>query len=196
MSRFIVVFSLFMLSISAHFSALGEEKKYATATLAAGCFWCIEADLEKLDGIIEVTSGYTGGSTTSPTYKDVSAGKTGHTEAVQVVFDPKVITYPALLGTYWKNVDALDIDGQFCDRGTQYRPGIFYHNDSQKQAALTSRDKASQQLGQAITLEITEASSFYPAETYHQDYYKKNPLRYRFYRFNCGRDKRLKELWK
>ena len=173
------------------------DSETAFATLAAGCFWCIEADLEKLDGVLSVTSGYTGGTVANPTYKDVSAGETGHTEAVRVVFDPRVISYEELLEIFWRNIDPTVADRQFCDVGEQYRAGIFYHDEGQREAAEKSRDALEQTkpFTNPIVTEITAATAFYPAEAYHQDYYKKNPIRYSYYRKSCGRDHRLKELW-
>jgi peptide-methionine (S)-S-oxide reductase len=169
----------------------------AYATLAAGCFWCIEADLEKVEGVLSVTSGYTGGTVTNPTYKQVSAGGTGHTEAVRVVFDPRVITYEELLAIFWRNIDPTVADRQFCDVGEQYRAGIFYHDEGQREEAEKSRDALEQTkpFADPIVTEITAATAFYPAEAYHQDYFKKNPIRYSYYRKSCGRDGRLKELW-
>ena len=169
----------------------------AHATLAAGCFWCIEADLEKVEGVLSVTSGYTGGTVANPTYKQVSAGTTGHTEAVRVVFDPRVISYEELLAIFWRNVDPTVADRQFCDVGEQYRAGIFYHDEGQREAAERSRAMLEQTkpFTNPIVTEITAASAFYPAEAYHQDYYKKNPIRYSYYRKSCGRDRRLKEIW-
>jgi peptide-methionine (S)-S-oxide reductase len=169
----------------------------AFATLAAGCFWCIEADLEKVDGVLSVTSGYTGGTVTNPTYKQVSAGTTGHTEAVRVVFDPRVISYEELLAIFWRNIDPTVADRQFCDVGEQYRAGIFYHDEGQREAAEKSRAELEQTkpFADPIVTEITAAGAFYPAEAYHQDYFKKNPIRYSYYRKSCGRDRRLKALW-
>jgi len=173
------------------------DSETAYATLAAGCFWCIEADLEKLDGVISVTSGYTGGTVANPTYKQVSSGKTRHTEAVRVVFDPRVISYEELLEIFWRNVDPTVADRQFCDVGEQYRAGIFYHDERQREAAEKSRAALEQTKPfiNPIVTEITAATAFYPAEAYHQDYFKKNPIRYSYYRKSCGRDRRLKELW-
>jgi len=168
-----------------------------TATFAGGCFWCSESDFEKLEGVISVASGYIGGHQKNPTYKQVSAGKTGHTEGVQIVFDSDKISYQALLEHFWKSIDPTDSGGQFCDRGQQYRSEIFYHDEQQKQAAEKSRqalDKSGE-LGTLVATKITAASIFYPAEDYHQDYYLKNPIRYNYYRWGCGRDKRLEELW-
>ena len=174
-----------------------SDSETAYATLAAGCFWCIEADLEKLDGVISVTSGYTGGTIANPTYKQVSSGKTRHTEAVRVVFDPRVISYEELLEIFWRNVDPTVADRQFCDVGEQYRAGIFYHDERQREAAEKSRAALEQTkpFTNPIVTEITAATAFYPAEAYHQDYFKKNPIRYSYYRKSCGRDRRLKELW-
>jgi peptide-methionine (S)-S-oxide reductase len=169
----------------------------AFATLAAGCFWCIEADLEKVEGVVSVTSGYTGGTVANPTYKQVSAGTTGHTEAVRVVFDPRVISYEELLAIFWRNVDPTVADRQFCDVGEQYRAGIFYHDEEQREAAEKSRAVLEQTkpFTNPIVTEITAATAFYPAEAYHQNYFKKNPIRYSYYRKSCGRDRRLEELW-
>ena len=150
-----------------------------------------------MEGVISVTSGYTGGSTKNPTYKEVSAGKTGHTEAVRVVFDSEILSYEELLAIFWRNVDPTTADRQFCDVGAQYRAGIFYHDEAQHETALRSRDhlEHNKPFSEAVVTEITAASAFYPAEAYHQDYYKKNPIRYAYYRRGCGRDRRLKELW-
>lgn len=169
----------------------------AYATLAAGCFWCIEADLEKLEGVLSVTSGYTGGTVADPSYKQVSKGNTGHTEAVRVVFDPRVISFEDLLAIFWRNHDPTVADRQFCDIGEQYRAGIFYHDERQREEAEKSRAMLEQTkpFTDPIVTEITAATAFYPAEAYHQDYSKKNPIRYSYYRKNCGRDRRLKELW-
>jgi peptide-methionine (S)-S-oxide reductase len=167
------------------------------ATFAAGCFWCIEADLEKVEGVRSVTSGYTGGSVTDPTYKQVTSGTTGHTEAVRIVFDPTIISYEELLVVFWRNIDPTVTDQQFCDVGNQYRSAIFYHDDAQREAAERSKAELmkSKPFAEPIVTEITAATAFYPAETYHQDYYKKNPNSYSNYRKGCGRDRRLKDLW-
>jgi len=169
----------------------------ATAIFAGGCFWCVEADFDKVTGVISTTSGYTGGQKTNPTYEQVSAGDTGHVEAVQVVYDPKRVTYDRLLAVFWRNVDPITADAQFCDHGKQYRSAIFV--GSQEERALAEASKAaleaSGRFTKPIVTEIVAASTFYPAEMYHQDYYIKNPLKYKFYRTTCGRDARLKELW-
>ena len=166
-----------------------------TATFAAGCFWCVEEAFDKLDGVISTTSGYTGGSTQNPTYDQVSSGGTGHTEAVQVTYDPAKVTYEALLDAFWHNVDALDGGGQFCDRGSQYRPGIFFHSPEQQQLAEASKKRVAAALGKPVPTEIVAAGAFYKAEGYHQNYHEKNPLRYKFYKWNCGRAQRLEQLW-
>jgi peptide-methionine (S)-S-oxide reductase len=167
----------------------------AIATFAGGCFWCVEADFDKVDGVISTTSGYTGGTTANPTYYEVGNGGTGHAEAVEIVYDPAKVSFQKLLDVFWHNHDPLAKDRQFCDRGDQYRPAIFYHNDEQRRLAQESKAAHQARFKQPIQTEITAAGPFYKAEDYHQDYYKKNPIRYQFYRFNCGRDARLEELW-
>jgi peptide-methionine (S)-S-oxide reductase len=169
----------------------------AKATFAGGCFWCVESDFDKIDGVISTTSGYIGGKTANPTYHDVSAGGTGHAEAVEIAFDPKRVTYERLLEHFWHTVDPTVKDRQFCDAGSQYRTAIFYHDDAQRRAAEASKAalEKSKPFPQPIVTEITAAGKFYPAEEYHQDYYKKNPVRYNYYRNGCGRDARLKEVW-
>jgi peptide-methionine (S)-S-oxide reductase len=167
----------------------------ATATFAAGCFWCVEEAFDKVDGVLSTVSGYMGGHTATPTYEQVSSGGTGHAEVVQVAFDPMRVSYAMLLQTFWQNVDALDGGGQFCDRGDQYRPAIFFHSDEQREQAEASKSKVAAQLGKPIATTIVPAKAFFKAEEYHQDYYKKNPVRYKFYKWNCGRAQRLQELW-
>lgn len=174
-----------------------EAAALQKATFAGGCFWCMEAPFDKLDGVISVAAGYTGGHAKNPTYEQVSAGGTGHAEAVQIVYDPARITYSKLLDVFWHNIDPTAKDRQFCDSGNQYRSGIFYHGADQQRAALQSKaalDK-NKPFREPVVTEIVAATEFYPAEEYHQHYYKKNPLRYKYYRSGCGRDKRLKELW-
>ena len=175
-------------------AALAAET--ATAIFAGGCFWCIEADFEKLDGVIDVESGYIGGRTANPTYKQVSAGGTGHAEAVRVRYDPRRVGYEKLLDYFWRHIDPTVKDRQFCDIGSQYRSAIFYQNDAEKKLAQDSL-RALEKSGKFahIYTEIVAAATFYPAEDYHQDYYKKNPVRYQFYRTSCGRDARVKSLW-
>ena len=173
------------------------EKKLDKATFAGGCFWCMEHPFEELEGVRSVTSGYTGGHKKNPTYEEVSAGVTGHAESVQVVYDPEKISYSRLLDVFWRNIDPTTPNRQFCDVGTQYRPAIFYHNQEQKRLAEESKRvlENSGRFNTKIATEIVAASEFWPAEEYHQKYYSKNPVRYKFYRYNCGRDQRLKELW-
>jgi peptide-methionine (S)-S-oxide reductase len=167
------------------------------ATFAGGCFWCVESDFDKVPGVISTTSGYTGGHLKNPTYEEVSAGGTGHAEAVQIVFDPAKIGYTKLLDVFWHSINPTTKDRQFCDKGSQYRTAIFYHNDEQQR--LAERSKAalatSKPFKEAIVTEIVPASTFYPAEEYHQDFHTKNPVRYKFYRYNCGRDQQLEALW-
>jgi peptide-methionine (S)-S-oxide reductase len=167
------------------------------ATFAGGCFWCMEPPFDKLDGVVSTTSGYTGGKTAGPTYRQVSAGGTGHTEAVQVVYDPAKVSYEKLLEVFWRNVDPLDGEGQFCDRGDEYRPAIFTHDPDQARLAEASKAKlaASERFKQPIAVAVETAREFWVAEDYHQDYYQKNPLKYTYYRWGCGRDARLEMLW-
>ena len=168
------------------------------ATFAAGCFWCMEHPFDEIDGVISTTSGYIGGHQDQPSYEQVSSGSTGHAEAVQVLFDPERVSYEQLLHVYWRNSDPTTANRQFCDVGSQYRPAIFYHNKTQQDLALASKKKIQQQktFPEDIVTEISAASTFWPAEEYHQNYYLKNPIRYKFYRYNCGRDQRLNQLWK
>jgi peptide-methionine (S)-S-oxide reductase len=167
------------------------------ATFAGGCFWCMEHPFDQIPGVVSVTSGYTGGEKINPTYEEVSAGGTGHAESVQVVYDPSKVTYDKLLNVYWHNIDPTTRDRQFCDSGHQYRSAIFYHNEEQHRLALQSKAQLekTKPFKEPIVTEIVPATEFYPAEDYHQHYYKKNPIRYKFYRTSCGRDRRLKELW-
>ena len=167
----------------------------AKATFASGCFWCMEPPYDKLDGVLSTTSGYIGGKKKNPTYEEVSSGTTGHTEAVQITYDPTKITYEKLLEVFWPNIDPLTANAQFCDHGSQYRSGIFFHDEKQKELAEASKRRVQSKFKQPIVTEVTAASEFYPAEDYHQDYYTKNPIRYKIYRYGCGRDQRLKELW-
>ena len=169
-----------------------------TAVFAGGCFWCLEHDLEDLPGVLEATSGYSGGHVDNPTYRQVSSETTGHQEVVEVRFDPGRISYGTLLRSYWRNVDPLDGGGQFCDRGDSYRPVIFTADDAQAQAAQNSAQAAAQELGVAVSalkVEIRPSARFWQAEGYHQNYAERNALKYNFYRFSCGRDRRLEELW-
>jgi len=168
-----------------------------TATFAGGCFWCMEPPFDKLAGVVSTTSGYTGGHTKNPSYEEVSSGGTGHAEAVQIVFDPTKVSYAQLLDVFWRNIDPLTPNAQFCDHGSQYRSAIFYQSEEQKRLAEASK-KALEQSGrftQPIVTEIVPAGEFYKAEEYHQDYYQNNPIRYKFYRYNCGRDQVLEQRW-
>ena len=166
------------------------------ATFAGGCFWCVEADFDKVPGVTATISGYIGGKLDKPTYTQVSAGGTGHTEAVEIAYDPSKVSYRKLLEVFWRNHDPHAKDRQFCDRGDMYRPAIFYHDEAQRKLAEESKKEAQKKFApRVVHTEIVKAGPFYKAEDYHQDYYEKNPVRYKFYRFNCGRDQRLEELW-
>ncbi len=167
----------------------------ASAIFAGGCFWCMEPPFDGLAGVKATTSGYTGGHTVNPSYKEVSAGTTGHVEALRVRYDPAKVSYQQLLDVYWRNVDPLDGGGQFCDRGQQYGTAIFYQDEEQKKLAEQSKAVIEKRLGHKVVTPILPAGSFYAAEDYHQNFYKENPVRYKFYRASCGRDKRLEALW-
>jgi peptide-methionine (S)-S-oxide reductase len=167
----------------------------AAAVFAGGCFWCMEGPFDALDGVLSTTSGYTGGSVPDPSYDEVSAGTTGHVEAVRVVYDPKRVDYAKLLDVFWRNVDPLDAGGQFCDRGSQYASAIFVADAAERKAAEESKEKLAARFGTTIATEIRGAGPFFAAEAYHQDYYRKNPFRYRYYRGGCGRDARLEKVW-
>ncbi len=174
------------------FNVQAEEKSVAVATFGGGCFWCMEPPFDALDGVLQTVSGYSGGHVKNPSYKQVVRGNTGHVEVVQVSYDPAIISYQELLAVFWRNVDPFDNGGQFCDRGYSYRPVIFVHDEKQKTAAEQSKEA----LGLTNNKTPIETfSSFYKAEDYHQDYYQKNPLRYKYYRYSCGRDQRLNEVW-
>ena len=177
-------------------SPAGETPKPGldTAIFAAGCFWCVEADFDKVKGVVSTTSGYIGGRVKNPTYEQVSSGGTGHTEAVEVVFDPRVVTYSQLLDHFWRNVDPFVANRQFCDVGEQYRPEIFVRTPEQRAAAEASKARLQQRTRERVVVAITDAAPFYRAEEYHQDYYRKNSIRYRYYRWACGRDNRLEEI--
>lgn len=173
----------------------GGAAATAKATFAGGCFWCMEPPYDELDGVSSTISGYAGGKKKNPTYEEVSAGTTGHTEVVQVTYDPKRITYEKLLEVFWRNIDPLTANRQFCDIGSQYRTAIFYHDENQKRLAEDTKKALGKRFKEPIVTEIVAATDFYPAEDYHQDYYIKNPLRYKYYRYSCGRDRRLEALW-
>ena len=167
----------------------------AKATFAGGCFWSVELLLDKVDGVLSTISGFTGGAKKNPTYEDVVTCTTGHAEAVQITYDPKKISYEKLLEVFWRNIDPLTPNAQFCDVGSQYRTALFYHDETQKRLAEKSKKALQSRFKQPIVTQIVAASQFYPAEDYHQDFYLKNPLRYQLYRAGCGRDRRLEELW-
>lgn len=183
------------LLVTARVGGAAEEAPLARAIFAGGCFWCMEPPFDALDGVVSTTSGYTGGTTPDPTYKEVSLGRTGHLEAVQIVYDPRKITYERLLEVYWMNVDPFDPGGQFCDRGAQYGTAVFYHDDAQRRAAEQSKQAIAARFPHPVVTPVRPATTFYPAEDYHQDYYLKNPVRYKFYRYSCGRDQRLRKIW-
>lgn len=170
-----------------------KQTETAKALFAGGCFWCMEPPFDKLDGVLSTTSGYAGGRTENPTYEQVSTGRTGHLEVLQIEYDPAKVSYEELLEVFWRNIDPLDGRGQFCDKGEQYTSAIFALDEAQAAAAKVS--KAGVALDGEIQTRILPAAEFYPAEQYHQDYYKKNPIRYKYYRWGCGRDQRLKKLW-
>lgn len=192
---FIVCFSLFLLLMP--FSSVAQNN-YAKATLAGGCFWCMESPFEKLDGVIDVVSGYTGGHEEEPTYNEISAGGTGHLEAIQILYDPSKITFSELLDVFWRQIDPTDSGGQFVDRGDQYGTAIFYHSKEQRVLAEKSKEELEKSgiYEKPVVTKIRKASKFYKAEDYHQDYHKKNPLLYKYYRYNSGRDQYLKKIWK
>ena len=167
----------------------------AHAVFAGGCFWCTEADFDKIPGVLSTTSGYTGGKVRNPTYETVSAGGTGHIEAVRVTYDPAKISYATLAARFIRTIDPLDTGGSFCDRGYGYRSAFFLATAAQRRVVETIKTRTQASLKKPIATLVLPAATFYPAETYHQDYYKKNPIRYRFYRLNCGRDARLKQIW-
>lgn len=177
-------------------SAPGERRP-ATAILAGGCFWCMEEAFEAVDGVVAVTTGFTGGNQADPTYEEVSEGGTGHYEAIQLLYDSTKVSYAGLLDIFWRNIDPTDPQGQFCDKGRQYRTAIFYQDEAQKRLAEESKQAVERRkpFQESIVTQILPATEFYPAEEYHQDFYKKNPFRYKFYKFSCGRAQRLKQLW-
>ena len=178
-------------------TAPGPKGDIAVATFAGGCFWCVEEAFEKVPGVIRAVSGYIGGNVERPTYEQVVTKTTGHAEAVQVTYDPAKVSYPQLVDWFWRNIDPVDPKGQFCDKGSPYRTGIFYHDEEQRQVAETSKQalETSGRFKDKIATEITAAGPFWPAEDYHQDYYKKNPHRYLYYKTACGRAQRLEQIW-
>lgn len=197
--KILMVYILFFASLSVASSAAHKEDTVMNstemATFAGGCFWCMQPAFDKLVGVVSTTVGYTGGQIVNPTYEEVSAGNTGHVEALQVLYNPSIISYKDLLAVFWHQIDPLNANGQFCDVGLQYRSIIFYHTDVQKKDAMESERLVQDLLEKPVVTNIIPATTFYPAEEYHQKYYLKNPIRYHFYRYNCGRDERLKEIW-
>ena len=171
------------------------EAGQALATFAGGCFWCVESDFDHVPGVISTTSGYTGGKAANPTYNQVSAGGTGHAESVEIIYDPKKVSYAQLVDYFWHHIDPTVKDQQFCDHGNQYRTAIFVHSAEEKKLAEDSKKKVEVELKKPIYTEIAYAGTFYPAEEYHQDFYVKNPAKYKFYRWNCGRDQRIEQIW-
>ena len=189
------LFAAVIALVVAHTAANALAQELETATFAGGCFWCVESDFDAIPGVVKTISGYTGGVGPNPTYKTVSAGGTGYREAVQITFDPNLVSYEQLLTAFWHSVDPTDAGGQFCDRGESYATAIFVNDDSQRQLAESSKRETEASLGKKIATPIEAAKPFFPAEDYHQDYYEKNPLRYRYYRWSCGRNQRVEELW-
>src|SRR5918999_4045341 len=189
--------AIFGAAVHAAVTPAAAQTGTAKATFAGGCFWCVEEAFEKVDGVVSAVSGYIGGRTPNPTYEQVSDGGTGHAEAVEIAYDPSKVTYEQLLQVFWHNVDPVAGDRQFCDHGRQYRSAIFYHGEDQRRAAEASKQaiEESKRLDRPIATEIVAAGSFYPAEEYHQGYYEKNPIRYKFYKWNCGRAQRLEQIW-
>ena len=175
--------------------AAARSQDHAVATFAGGCFWCVEEAFDEVRGVVSTTSGYTGGHVTDPSYEQVSAGTTGHLEAVQVVYDPDVVPFRRLLEVFWQNIDPTDAGGQFCDRGSSYRSAIFYRNEEQKRLAESSKGEIERARGFQVVTPILPAQTFYPAEEYHQNYHQRHSIRYKFYKWNCGRAQRLEELW-
>lgn len=197
-TKILVGFSALWLGLSslviAPASAIAETE-LTTAVFAGGCFWCMEQPFDVLPGVSETTSGYTGGTVENPTYAQVSGGNTGHTEAMQVTYDPSQVSYATLVETFWHNIDPFDDQGQFCDKGSQYRSAIFYSSPEEEAIASSSKQTVMERFNATVATEITPAATFYPAEDYHQDYYLTRPVRYRVYRFGCGRDQRLSDIW-
>lgn len=176
-------------------AGVSGQARAETAVFAGGCFWCVESDFDQISGVTSTVSGYVGGTLRNPTYKQVSAGGTGHYEAVQVTFNPAKVSYEQLVDAFFHSVDVTDAGGQFCDRGASYRTAIFAQSDEQKKVAENVKARTAKALGRNIVTPIKSAATFYPAEDYHQNYYRKNPVRYKYYRYSCGRDKRVKALW-
>ncbi len=198
MSRYASFVAASMLAVFApHHTLAADGDELAVATFAGGCFWCVESDFDTVPGVVETISGYTGGTADDPTYKQVTKGGTGHREAVQIRYDPKQVSYERLLHIFWRSVDPTDGGGQFCDRGESYQTAIFVGNEEERRLAEASKEALEQSmvLDSPVVTPIEPAGEFHPAEGYHQDYYTKSPVRYRFYRFSCGRDSRVQQLW-
>lgn len=190
------IFLLLFMALGISQRELRAQAATAKATFGGGCFWCMEEVMDKIPGVVSTTSGYTGGSKKNPTYEQVSAGGTGHVEVVEVVYDPAKVAYQQLLDAFWRNIDPTTKDRQFCDGGSQYRAAIFYHDARQRQEAEASRQKVvSSKKFKHVYVDIQQATAFYPAEDYHQDYYTKNPVRYKYYKASCGREQRLEKVW-
>jgi len=194
MKKLLLLAALAAALLSFTAAAPAPQPQYAHATFAGGCFWCMVHPFDSVNGVIKVTSGYTGGTARNPTYEEVSSGTTGHRESVDVVYDPRKVSYQRLLDIFWRNIDPTNGQGQFCDYGEQYQSAIYYHDAAQQQLAEASKKAVEAKLKRVYT-NVLPASQFWPAEEYHQDYYKKNPVRYKFYRFNCGRDQKLESIW-
>ena len=199
MKRFLSIArkAAFMVALAVPLTAAAQAPAPVTAkaTFAGGCFWCVESDFDKVPGVISTTSGYTGGATVNPTYAEVGSGRTGHAESVEVVYDPAKVSYEQLLDAFWHNIDPLAKDRQFCDIGNEYRTAIFTHDEGQRRLAEESKKRVAARLKAPVYTEIADAGPFYRAEEYHQDYYLKNPVRYKYYRWSCGRDQRLEQIW-
>jgi peptide-methionine (S)-S-oxide reductase len=189
-----IVFSL-SLAAAAAGGAYAQSDNRESAILAGGCFWCMEPPYDETEGVLATISGYSGGDELEPTYEQVSAGTTGHIEVVKIEYDPSKVGYEKLLEIFWRNIDPLDPAGQFCDKGPQYRSAIFYGNEEEKKLAEESKKKIEEKLGKPVVTEILPEKAFYDAEDYHQNYYQENPIRYKLYRYGCGRDARLEEVW-
>ncbi|MBV8826041.1 MAG: peptide-methionine (S)-S-oxide reductase MsrA [Hyphomicrobiales bacterium] len=195
--RAVVAFALTVMGSAVLAQGTAPEAGRKTAIFAGGCFWCMEHPFDEIAGVVSVTSGYTGGTKSKPTYEEVSSGTTGHAESVQVVYDPGKVSYQKLVDVFWHNIDPLAVNAQFCDHGTQYRSAIFYQDDEQKRIAEASKEALvkSGRFDKPIVTQIVAATTFWPAEDYHQRYYRTHPVQYKFYRYNCGRDQRLEQLW-
>ncbi|OBQ54073.1 peptide-methionine (S)-S-oxide reductase MsrA [Halodesulfovibrio spirochaetisodalis] len=189
------ILTLLLAGVLLNFSTQASAAPQATAIFAGGCFWCMQPAFDKVPGVTKTIVGYTGGTTQNPTYEQVSTGTTGHFEAIKVIYDPKKVSYEKLLDVYWHNIDPFDTNGQFCDIGSTYRSAIFYENSAQEMLADSTKNDVEKRFKRSVATKVLKAGAFWPAEDYHQDYYMKNPVRYKFYRYRCGRDARLKNVW-